>query len=637
MDRMSEVLRRIVLAAISILSILWLVDAPVHLGMPLIAEQFYLVIAGLAVAAGFLSKPYGKSAGWLEAALALAALAAWGWAAWWYGEWLIGTGGRAPWKWLPGAAALLLLLEATRRNCGAAIAALMATVGLYGFVGHLLPGVFEAEYTAAPRLILYLYADSNGVPGLVLGVATTVVLAFIVFSKCLELSGAGQFFDNLSMALLGNRRGGPAKVAVVSSSLFGIISGSSVANVVSSGIVTIPLMKRYGVKPSFAGAVEAVSSNAGQFTPPVMGATAFLIAEFLQIPYSEVVLAAAVPAFIFYVVLFLQVDSHAARNGLAGVPRAQLPRLGRVLAAGWIFLVPIALLVWLMFWQGINVSKAALYAAGAMLVLGIAQRWRLPRADFLRALAVGVGEDMLQILLVSAAAGIVIGVLNISGLSFTITLALTQVGQNAGPVAMISLTALIAIVLGMGMPTAAVYVLLSVVLAPALVKMGIEPLAAHMFIFYFGLMSMLTPPVAMASYAAASLANADLWKTSLDALRLGISGYLLPFIFVLNPALLLHGTPLAIALATATALLSGAWIAWSTEGSIGARPLNGMLRSALLLASLPLGSATLWLGSDSLLNCVVLLAGAALTWLVYALASRSAIPSSLVANTGRVK
>lgn len=619
---MSEALRRILLAAITILSVLWLLDAPVHLGTAVIAEQFYLVIAGLAVAAGFLAKPYGGSAGWREIALAVCALAAWSWAAWWYGEWLIGTGGRAVWKWAPGAVALLLLLESTRRNCGMAIAALMAGIGLYGFVGHVLPGVIEAEYTAPPRLVLYLYADSNGVPGLVLGVATTIVLAFIVFSKCLEVSGAGRFFDDLSMALLGNYRGGPAKVAVVSSSLFGIISGSSVANVVSSGVVTIPLMKRYGVKPSFAGAVEAVSSNAGQITPPVMGATAFLIAEFLQIPYSDVVLAAAIPAFVFYVVLFIQVDGHAARNGLAGVPRAELPRLGRVLVDGWIFVAPIVLLVWLMFWEGTNVSKSALYAAAAMIVLGVARRRTLPGRDFLRAVTVGVGEDMLQILLVSAAAGIVIGVLNISGLSFTITLVLTQVGQNAGLLAMIGLTAVIAIVLGMGMPTAAVYVLLSVVLAPALVKMGIEPLAAHMFIFYFGLMSMLTPPVAMASYAAASLANADLWTTSLDALRLGMSGYLLPFIFVLNPALLLEGTPLAIVLAVATVLLSGAWIAWGTEGSIGARRVGAGLRAVLLAGALVIGSATIWLGPESLFNVIVLAAGLALTWLLYAVSPR---------------
>lgn len=615
-QRLAQLVCQFCLAAIAVVGFVWLVDLPLRLGLPLMGEQFILVIAGLATAAGFLKKPKQARPGAIELTLALIALCAWAWAGVRYEDWLINGGHREAEKWLTGALALLLLLEATRRHCGNGIAILVGVFALYGLVGHWLPGVVQAEYNEPRRLIGYLYTDTNGVPGTVLAVASTIVLAFIFFSRCLGMTGAGKFFDQLSLALLGHYRGGPAKVAVGSSSLFGLISGSSVANVVSSGIVTIPLMKRHGFSPAYAGAVEAVASNAGQITPPVMGTTAFLIAEFLQIPYGEVVLAAIIPALIFYLALLVQIDSHAARNGLRGIARGSLPALKAVLAEGWVFLVPIALLVYLMFWAGTNVSKAALYAAGTMLLLAPLRGHRVPLRRLLRELTVGVGEDMLAILLVSAAAGIVIGVLNISGLSFSVTVLLTSAGQNAGMLAMLALTALIAVVLGMGMPTAAVYVLLSVVLAPTLVKMGIAPLPAHLFIFYFGLMSMLTPPVAMASYAAASIASADLWKTSIAALRLGAAGYLLPFIFVLNPALLGHGSAIEVVYAVLTVAMSAALIGWAVEGCLGSRALNRGCRSLLLSAGLIVGTSTLWAGSDSAVNLVALLIIAALAWAV---------------------
>ena len=596
------------------LGFLWLVDVPIRLRLPLIDEHFYLAVAGLSTAAGFLSRPIRPRAGWLEIAAAAAAVALWGWAAWRYETWLILGGHQHPEKWLTGVVALALLFEAIRRCCGTGIAAMMGAIALYAFVAHWFPGAAEGQYTEPRRLVSYLYVDTNGVPGVVLAVASTVVLAFIIFSKCLEATGAGRFFDGISLAALGHYRGGPAKVAVASSSLFGLISGSSVANVVSSGIVTIPLMKRAGFSPSYAGAVEAVSSNAGQITPPVMGATAFIIAEFLQIPYSEVVLAAAAPAAVFYLVLLVQIDAYAARHRLHGLPLAELPRLGSVLAAGWIYAIPVAALVYLMFWEGMNVSKAALYAAGSMLLLSFLGKREWSFRNLLRSLTIGVGEDMLAILLISAGAGVVIGALNISGLSFSITLLLTQTAQHAGIVAMLLLTALLSLVLGMGIPTSAVYVLLSVVLAPALVKMGMVPLAAHMFIFYFGLMSMLTPPVAMASYAAAGIAGASLWRTSWDGLRLGVSGYLLPFVFALNPALLWKGSALAIALACATVLLSGAMLGWAVESSIGARPVGPWGRVLLFAAALAVGASTVLLGPESLANLAVLAAGVALCW-----------------------
>jgi len=628
MPFVAEWILRVCLAAITILGVLWIFNVPFQLGWSgILQEQFYLLIAGLVTGAGFIHAPFGRRAGWSEAGLAIIAVLAWGWAAYNFPEWVVLSSDRGAERWVPGLIALVLLLLSTYQNVGAAVTLTMSIVGLYGFVGHWFPGVLEGQYTEPRRMIMYLYSDSNGVPGLVLGVATTVVLAFIIFSKALETAGAAEFFDKISIALLGTHRGGSAKVAVGSSALFGIVSGSAVANVVSSGIVTIPMMIRAGFRPSMAAGIEATSSTVGQITPPVMGATAFLIAEFLQIPYTDVVIAAAVPAAIFYFVLYLQVDTYAARLGLVGLPRDQVPRVLPVLREGSIFILPILVLIYFMFWEGTRVEVSAIYSAACLLALGVIKRGEFAWGRLIEAITVGVGKEMIPILLVSAAAGIVIGSLNISGLAFTITLILTQVGANAGIFAMLLLTAVIALVLGMGLPTSAVYVLLSVVLAPALVKMGIYPLAAHMFIFYLGMMSFLTPPVAMSSYTAAALAKTDLWTTSVDALRIGAAGYFLPFMFALNPALILHGSVTEIFYAVSTVVLSGAYLAFAAESAIGAVFLTRVERPIALVLALVIGSSTVWLGSDTPLNLAVLAAGCALMFLFRRFAAeRKSVP-----------
>jgi TRAP-type uncharacterized transport system fused permease subunit len=307
--------------------------------------------------------------------------------------------------------------------------------------------------------------------------------------------------------------------------------------------------------------------------------------------------------------MYFQIDSYAARNGLLGLPRSELPRISAVLAEGWIYIAPIALLLWLMFSEGMRVERAAIYSSIVMVVLGLIKRRSLEWKKLGEAITVGVGAEMVPILLVSAAAGVVIGTLNISGLAFTITFLLSQVGANAGIFVMLIITALIALVMGMGLPTSAVYVLLSIVLAPALVKMGIEPLAAHMFIFYLGMMSFLTPPVAISSYTAAGIAKTDMWTTSVDAIRIGASGYLLPFLFVLNPALILYGSISQIAYAISTVVLSGAYLSWAAEGSVGAHLMKRGERIAALILAVAIGTSTLWLGTDSPLNLAVLAAG----------------------------
>ncbi|TCT02049.1 TRAP transporter 4TM/12TM fusion protein [Aquabacter spiritensis] len=579
------------LTAMIALSITWVLDIPIMFNLGLLQEQFLLMIVALSAGAAFLG---GRAApGPLDKLLAVAAVASWSYGAWQFPHWIVDAS-RAPDKWIPAVIALLTLLLAVRRLCGTAIAIVALACIAYGLFGHFAPGLLQANYTEPRRLMIYLYTDANAVAGVALQVAASVVVAFLVFSRVLQTSGAGNFFDDVAMSLLGHYRGGPAKVAVASSAMFGIINGSTVANVVSSGVVTIPLMIRNGMRPAFAAAVEAVSSNAGQMTPPVMGATAFLIADFLQVPYSDVVMAAAIPAFIFYVVMYVQLDAYAARNKLVGLPRSMLPRFGAAIAAGWIFIIPIALLTGLMFFFAVAIEKAALLSAVVMVLVGAIKQRRLDWRGLLKGVTVGAGDDALAVLLVSAAAGIVVGTLNISGLGFLITLVLAAVGKAGGLVLLLLVTAFVALVLGMGMPTAAVYVLLAVLLGPTMVQLGVEPMAAHFFIFYFGLLSMLTPPVAIASFAAASLARAGLGETSIEGLKLSASTYLLPFIFVMNPALLGIGSWSEVLVAIATTLAGGALIGWSAVGAVGSRALPGWRAAVVVLVGAVTSFSSIW-------------------------------------------
>jgi TRAP transporter 4TM/12TM fusion protein len=589
----------LILALIVLAGIGWIIDVPRRLGVTLLQEHFLALVAGLATAGGLLLHPLPGRWRWLDSLGAAAAAAAWLWMAWNFRDWMLDMANRGPEKWVPGVVALLLMLEALRRSCGNAIAILVGVIAAYGFLGHLLPGPAEAAFTRPTRLVLYLYADSNGVPGLVLNVAASVVLGFIVFGAALRALGGAEVFTDGALRMMGRYRGGPAKVAILSSGLFGTVSGSTVANVMSSGVVTIPLMKRSGFPARYAAGIEAVASNGGQIAPPVMGATAFLIAEFLQVSYIEVVKAAIVPALIYYLVLFLQVDAYAQRHGLRGLRRDELPRLGATLRRGWVFLLPIALLVWLLFWQNWPPGRAALAAALACLPAGLYCTRILPGWRFWRDFLSDAGRTLVPILLISAAAGIVVGVVNITGIGFTLTMQLGQIGALYGMLPLLLVSAVAAIVLGMGMPTAAVYVVLSVLLAPALVRAGVEPMAAHLFILYFGLLSMITPPVAIATYAAASLARADFWQAGTTGLRLAVAAYLLPFAFCINPSLLLLGDLQGIVAAVVAALAAGYLLSLALTDP---QPLRQVVLFALAIGVTGLGFV---FATDSLLTPVL--------------------------------
>ena len=587
------------LGAVIVLGVAWIIDIPQYFGISIISAEWMGPLMALGIAAAFLKHPYGSRTGAIEFLLGLAAICSWGWMSLNYSDWIIDISGYTPQKYIPGLVAVLLLMEALRRAAGLPITILVWCLIAYGFLGYLLPPPFQAEQLQLSRLVMYLYADTNGVPGQVLTVVARLVLAFIVLGKLMEVSGATKFFTNLAMSAMGHQRGGPAKVAVVASSIFGSINGTSVGNIMSTGIVTIPLMMRSGFKPHYAAAIEAVASNGGQFTPPVMGATAFLIADFLQVSYSSVVIAAAVPALLYYVCLFSQVDAIALRYGLHGLPREQLPKAGEELRAGWIFLAPLALLLYLLFWRGFNPGVAALWAVVALLGLTVVRKRRLPNKAEWFDLIVGGGANMLPLLMIAGGAGIVIGVMNITGLGFSLSLVLTQIGENYGLLAMLLLTAGISIILGMGMPTAAIYVVLSVILAPAIVEMGVSPMAAHLFIFYFGLLSFLTPPVAIASAVAAGLAGSEVWRTSWIGVQLGAVAYLVPFLWSYNDALLLQGSNLANVYAVGTALVAVLLISRALQTVVRGGVTALSIGSLIFAGALVVGSSTVWLGVDT--------------------------------------
>jgi TRAP transporter 4TM/12TM fusion protein len=422
--------------------------------------------------------------------------------------------------------------------------------------------------------------------GSVFGVACTIVVSFLFFGALLGRSGGAHFFTDLAIAALGNFRGGAAKIAVVASSLFGTISGNAVANVVATGVVTIPMMKQSGYKAHHAGAIEAVASTGGQLMPPVMGAAAFIMAELLGTSYSEIVIAATIPAILYYVALFIQTDLEAAKSNIAPIPRSEISPLRKVLLEGWYFIVPFAVLIGGLFWMNLTPETAALYASIALIVCGFFGNYRNKRMgprDLVESL-VETGRSSLDILMIAAAAGFIIGVLNVSGLNFALTIALVHLGAG-NLVLLLVLAAAIAIVLGMGMPTVGVYVLLAALVAPALTEVGVPAMAAHLFVLYFGMMSMTTPPVAVAAFAAASIAQSDPIRTGFAGVKFGWSAYIVPFLFVSSPTLLMQGSVVDVTVAVFTAIMGVYLVSVGVAGYM-TRPVGPLLRAAFACAGL---------------------------------------------------
>jgi TRAP transporter 4TM/12TM fusion protein len=550
------------------------------LRLNLYTEQFLLAVLGLAIALCFLST---KRKLWdpLAAAVGFALCL---YLAWRYPQLSTELTSRPLDGIVTSALLALLVLEGTRRMAGFSLVVFTLAGVVYAMFGHYLPGVFQARPVDFTRLLVYLNLDTNALLGTSLQIAIIVVVPFILLGNVLGRCGGSEFFTDLARAWMGRYRGGSAKVAVVGSSFFGMISGSAVANVSAVGVITIPLMKRSGFPAQIAAAIEAVGSTGGQLMPPVMGAAAFLMAEVLQVPYAEVMIAAIIPAFLYYLALFFQVDVEAAKRGIAGEPRERLPKLAAVLKSGWYFPLPFVALVYALVSLNWQAEYAALLATGVLIGLSLVFGYkglRVPLRQMFAAI-VSTGGAVVDLILICAVAGMFIGILNISGLAFGMTLQLLAITGESMAL-MLIVTAVMAILLGLGLPTVGVYIIMATLIAPALVKVGVAPMAAHMFLLYFGIMSMVTPPVALSAFAAANIAGADVDRTGWTATRIGWAAYIVPFLFALSPSLLMRGDALTIAWAVATASL-GIWL--GTIGVVGYfyRPITGLTRVAFIFA-----------------------------------------------------
>ena len=554
---LARALEGFLLCALAVAGAAWAGELHIQLGLVVFKEQYLGLVLALALPAVFIGvkarqgEP-GNRVPWYDWLLVLGGATAGGYVLFRYPAIAQQLGVLSPDKVWLGALAIALVLEATRRLVGWSLVILGSVFILYAKFAYLLPGALYAKGSSWERIASYLYLDASGLLGLPLTVAAEIVVAFILFGQALYAVGGDKFLTDLALTAMGRFRGGSAKVAVVSSSLFGTVSGSAVSNVVIDGAITIPMMKRTGYPSHLAAATEAVASTGGQIMPPVMGVAAFLIAEFLNIPYGEVALAAVIPACLYYLALFVQVDLEAAKHGLTGLPRSELPRLAPVMRRGWVFIVPLAVLIYTLMIAGWEAGKSGMAAVIATFAVGFIRKETRPSLRALLKAFEETGRTLLEIIVISGIAGFVIGTLQLSGLAFKMSMILTSLA-GGNPLLLLVLTALVCIVLGMGMPTAVVYIMLAVLVGPTLVQLGVEPLGAHLFLFYFGMLSMITPPVCLATYAAASLARADFWRTGWAGMRLGIVAYVVPFIFVFHPAMLFKGAPVDIALAAASA------------------------------------------------------------------------------------
>ncbi|HZO44590.1 MAG TPA: TRAP transporter fused permease subunit [Xanthobacteraceae bacterium] len=491
-----------------------------------------------------------------------------------------------------GSAILIfLVLEASRRTSGFGFVAIILAMAVYIYISPHLPGDFQTRWVSPERLVAYLGLDVNSMIGSILQVAVLVVIPFTILGQVLARTGGADFFADIAMAAMGRFRGGSAKIAVVGSALFGMISGSAVSNVLAVGIVTIPTMIRSGFSRYKAAAIESVGSTGGQLMPPVMGAAAFIMAEFLQVSYGAVCIAAAIPAILYYACLFVHVDLDAAKHKIGSVEDPNAPTLGEVLKSGWHFLVPIIFLVFALIYPEILLltpEKAAVASTVILMAMTLTFGYRGKRPT-LRGLTMAViesGRISLDIILIGAAAGIMVGILAISGLAFGMTMQLvTLSGDNL--FLLLLLIAVLAFVLGIGLPTVSVYILTATLLAPALVKLGVTPMAAHMFVMYNGMLSMITPPVAFAAYAAANIARTDGWTTGWIACLVGWSTFVLPFLFVLTPSLLMDG-PTHLIVWNFLRILFGLFV--GTAGIVGfaLAPLSPPARLLYGLLSLPI-------------------------------------------------
>ncbi len=607
-------------------TILYAADLFRKFGLIFYQEQFVSAMFGLASALVFLGLPEIKSHekrrsfSKFNILLAVLSIAGWGYVAIYYPMLSELTATPPLFGIILATMLIVLLLEGLRRTAGLAITSVALGFIVLALVGHLLPGELTGRKLYIDRLLYYFVWDSTAILGTPLKIVTTVVVTFVLFGQALFLSGGSSFFTDISNVLMGKYRGGPAKISIVASSLFGTISGSAVANVISTGVVTIPLMKEAGYRPHIAGAIEAVASTGGQLMPPVMGVTAFVMAEFLQVPYASVAIAAILPSLIYYIALFIEADLEAGRYGIARVPKDKIPPSLPVIKNGIHFSVPFIILITTIFWLNYPLEECGFLASISVVILSLVIGYKGKRLNLkgLFQIMTTTGRIVLDMFMIGAAAGVVIGALNISGLGFGLTLSLIHIAGGNLFVLLI-LTAIVSIILGMGMPTLPVYILLATLVAPALIEMKIDPMAAHLFILYYGMMSMITPPVAVAAFAAATLSGADAMRTGYAAMRFGWTAFVVPFLFVFSKTLLMKGGLLNILIDIVTAI-SGIWFISAAMIGFSVREIGTIKRIIFAIAGscllIPIGIFNV----ARYINIAGVFLGAIILWLEFSTA-----------------
>lgn len=590
------------LASITILCAGWSIDLHQIIGIAVFKEQFLALIFALSMTAIFIGLKANKLItsnkvpifDWL---LALAALATGLFVVIAYRGIVETIGELRPERVVFGFLAVILVFEATRRATGWALVIMGAVFIGYSALSHLAPGLLNVPSTPINRIATYLYLDNNALLGIPLDVTTSIIVAFILFGRVLFAANGDKFLNDFALTTMGKYRGGPAKVAVVASSLFGTISGSAVSNVVMDGPITIPMMRKSGYRGHVAAAIEAVASTGGQIMPPVMGIVAFLMIDILQVSYGEVILAALLPALMYYLALFVQVDLEAAKQRIKNVDISNAPSVANIVARGWIFIIPIFLLVWTLIAEGWQPGRSAMLAVGVTVVVATFNKATRPSLNKLWLAVRETGQTVLELVIITALAGMIIGSIQISTLGFNFSLLLTQLAGDSA-VNLLLMTAVVCIVLGMGMPSGVIYLMLALLIAPALVDSGIPKMGAHLFIFYFGMLSMITPPICIATFAACAVANTDFWKTGWAGVRLGIAAYIVPFVFAFQPALIFEGTATEILVVGVKTAIGVVVLAAGMAGYIF-KPMSILEQTVtaicgIMIMVVPLGTAMAW-------------------------------------------
>ncbi len=512
----------------------------------------------------------------------------------------------------------LLVLEATRRAGGIAILTIVAVISVYPLYAGELPGILAGQEASLADSAMFHTMSEESILGIPMRAFAKLVIGFLIFGVALQYTGGGRFFLNLAFALLGHVRGGPAKVAIFASGLMGSMSGSVITNVLTTGVMTIPAMKRVGFERSYAGGVEACASTGGVLMPPIMGATAFVMATFLEVPYIDIAIAAVIPSVLYFFGLFMQIDAYAARMGLEGLPREELPGLGKTLMEGWYFVAVFALLIWMLVF--LNRESWAPYFATALLI-AVNQvfpyhRWGWQDAE---AFLAATGRLFAELAAILAGIGLIVGALVVTGKLGNIANDLLSAAGGA-TLLLLAMGAATSFILGVGMTVTAAYIFLAIALAPALIQGGLDAMAVHLFILYWGMLSYITPPVALGAFAAASLAEASPMRTGFQAMRLGSIIYFIPFFFVLDPAFILKGSWQQTLTVTAGALAGIVLIAGALQGylvGLGrldgfplAWPARALLAAAGIALALP-GGGLVPLGNGELVALALALAAPA--------------------------